>query len=61
MDNTSAPRQVFVSTQTKFGSSVTVTVTNFTNTLLSAVRTSTMAGEVSGFRILNLSFTISCL
>ena len=57
----SAPRQVFVSTQTKFGSSVTVTVTNFTNTLFSAVRTSTMAGEVSGFRILNLSFTISCL
>ena len=37
-----------MSTQTKFGSSVTVTVTNFTNTLLSAVRTSTMAGEVSG-------------
>merc|ERR1719378_1266358 len=32
--------------RTKFGSSVTVTVTNFSKTLLSAVRTSTMAGEI---------------
>ena len=32
--------------QGKFGSSVTVTVSNFTKILFSAVRTSTQAGEV---------------
>ena len=33
--------------QTNFGSSMTVTVSNFTKTPLSAVRTSTTAGEVN--------------
>ena len=33
--------------QTNFGSSMTVTVNNFTKTALSAVRTSTTAGEVN--------------
>ena len=46
--------------QGKFGSSVTVTVSNFTKILFSAVRTSTQAGEVGGVTLLLLLLTYCC-
>ena len=49
---------VFLS-QTKFGSSVTVTVSNFTKLLFSAVRTCTQAGEVRGSRVCAV-LTVCC-
>ena len=46
--------------QGKFGSSVTVTVSNFTKILFSAVRTCTQAGEVGVVTVLWLLFLTRC-
>ena len=46
--------------QGKFGSSVTVTVSNFTKILFSAVRTSTQAGEVGVVTVLWLLLLNRC-